>query len=203
MSTLSCGRSAMGICAAISILAGCGGREGGDSTPSVTNVGKDAKFHQNFFYTDAEQTFTVPAGVTTVRIDAKGASGGGASGSEGSRVTAGPGGEVKATIPVTPGERLGIFVGGAGETGDSGGSGGSGGYNGGAPGGAESYGGEGAGGGGASDVRQGSVKLSHRIVIAGGGGGAGGTHYGFYEGGGSGGLGGGTTGGNPCYSSSC
>ena len=88
----------------------------------------------------------VPAGVTTVRIDAKGASGGGASGSQGSRVTAGPGGEVKATIPVTPGQKLGIFVGGDGADGVSTGDGGTGGYNGGASGGAESYGGEGAGG---------------------------------------------------------
>ncbi|HXB84204.1 MAG TPA: glycine-rich protein, partial [Candidatus Acidoferrum sp.] len=180
MSALNCGRYAMGICAAISILAGCGGRAGGDSTPGVPNVAKDASHHQDFSYTGAKQTFTVPAGVTTVRIDAKGASGGGASGSQGSRVTAGPGGELKATIPVTPGQKLGIFVGGAGEDGASSGDGGIGGYNGGAPGGAESYGGEGAGGGGESDVRQGGIKSSHRVVIAGGGGGGGGTHYGFY-----------------------
>ena len=78
----------------------------------------------------------VPAGVTTVSFDAKGASGGGASGSQGSRVTAGPGGEVKATIPVTPGQKLGIFVGGDGADGVSTGDGGTGGYNGGASGGA-------------------------------------------------------------------
>jgi hypothetical protein len=206
MRTLNCGRYAMGICAAISILAGCSGGAGGVSAPQVTNVGNDASHRQKFLFTGTEQTFTVPAGVTKVRVDAKGASGGGASGSQGSKVTAGRGGEVKATIPVAAGERLAIFVGGAGVDGGSGGSGGSGGYNGGAPGGAESYGGEGAGGGGASDVRQGGVKLSHRVLIAGGGGGAGGTHYGFYEGGGSGGLGGGAIGGdggNPCYASYC
>lgn len=99
MSALDYGRYVMGICAALSILAACSGRAGGDSTASVPNVGAAVRHHQNFLYTGAKQTFTVPAGVTTVRIDAKGASGGGASGSQSSRVTAGPGGEVKATIP--------------------------------------------------------------------------------------------------------
>jgi hypothetical protein len=152
MSALDYGRYAMGVCAALTLLAACGGRAGGDSTASVPNLGTAVRHHQSFLYTGAKQTFTVPAGVTTVRIDAKGASGGGATGSQSSRVTAGPGGEVKATIPVMPGQKLGIFVGGAGEEGGSGGDGGSGGYNGGASGGAESYGGEGAGGGGESDV---------------------------------------------------
>jgi hypothetical protein len=61
MSTLSCGRYAIGICAAISILAGCGGRAGGDSTPAVPNIGYDAGHHKKFLYTGAGQTFTLPA----------------------------------------------------------------------------------------------------------------------------------------------
>ncbi|MGB8909837.1 MAG: hypothetical protein WCC84_13925 [Candidatus Cybelea sp.] len=103
MRTLNCGRYAMGISAVISILAGCSGGAGGNSALPVTNLGSDASHRQKFLFTGAEQTFTVPAGVTKVRVDAEGASGGGASGSQGSKVTAGSGGEVKATIPVTPG----------------------------------------------------------------------------------------------------
>ncbi len=59
----------------------------------------------------------------------------GASGSGGNLVDGGNGGIVKATIPVTPGETLGVYVGGAG--GDGGGKASSGGGGGGAGGGYE------------------------------------------------------------------
>lgn len=103
------------------------------------------------------QTFTVPKRVNALTIDAWGAQGGGEKG--------GLGGHERATISVTPGETLQVFVGGRG-------NGSSGGYNGGGngkPSGAYSTG----GGGGASDVRRAPGGLADRLIVAGGGGGDG------------------------------
>ena len=78
------------------------------------------------------------------------------------------GGRVRAVIPVTPRERLVIYVGG-----DA--SGATAGFNGGGSGAPGGYITEhGYGGGGASDVREHGDRLWDRIVIAGGGGGDGG-----------------------------
>jgi hypothetical protein len=123
---------------------------------------------QTFNFTGAPQSFTVPAGVTALQVDARG-----------SRGTLfimsnppGTGGRVQATLPVTPGEVLTIMVGGEGNW-----FAGTGGFNGG--------GGGAYGGGGASDIRRGSL----RVIVAGGGGGGG------LDGGG-GGNGGGLNGGD-------
>ena len=138
---------------------------------------------QVFNYTGAVQTFIVPAGVTAVTIDAIGAQGGSSFNTAG-----GPGGETVATISVTPGQTLYVYVGGMGGGGSFAG-GGTGGFNGGGSGGSTIAGGPGGGGGGgASDVRQGGNTLVNRVVVAGGGGGAGGGL------GGVGGAGGGTIG---------
>lgn len=132
---------------------------------------------QTFNFTGAAQTFTVPAGVTLITVDAYGGEGGRSPYALASR-----GGRVQATITVTPGESLTATVGGAGGTSDFGPSAvGAGGFNGGGNGGDQQIWG-GGGGGGATDVRRGSTKL----VVAGGGGG------GAYQ---PGGHGGGTTGG--------
>ena len=65
---------------------------------------------QAFSYTGGQQTFTVPDGVTSVTIDAYGASGAGSgSNGKGAAVTG-------AVIAVTPGETLYIFVGGQGSS---------------------------------------------------------------------------------------
>ncbi|MCW5853849.1 MAG: hypothetical protein KIT87_27525, partial [Anaerolineae bacterium] len=139
---------------------------------------------QVFDYTGAEQIFIVPARVTSVTITALGAQGGASF-----SIPGGLGGETVATISVTPGQTLYVYVGGIGGTGSFAG-GGTGGFNGGASGGSTIAGGPGGGGGGgASDVRQGGNTLANRVVVAGGGGGAGGGL------GGAGGAGGGTTGG--------
>ena len=122
-----------------------------------------------FTCTGSEQNFTVPAGVRHVTVRAYGAS---------SRGSAG-GGYVKATIPVTPGESLAVFVGGNS-------SGNAGGFNGGGNGGAAPHGGPGNGGAGASDLRQGGSALANRVVVAGGEGGDSGG--GFHAGGAGGGL---------------
>ncbi|MFH9355225.1 Ig-like domain-containing protein [Kitasatospora sp. NPDC017646] len=122
-----------------------------------------------FNYTGAADSFTVPAGVTQLGFDAKGASGGASASGE----TGGAGAEAIGTLAVTPGQTLQVNVGGAGGNGSSG-SGGVGGFNGGAAGAASLEGFSGGGGGGASDVRSGTFDLASRLVTAAGGGGAGG-----------------------------
>jgi hypothetical protein len=175
------------------ILTACGGSQ--PPIDSSDMAARSAVRHrQKFDYTGKPQSFTVPAGVTEITVVAQGA-GCPSYGSRGTRPSwvGSNGGLLKATIPVTPGETLGIYVGGAGVAGTNGG-GGTGGFNGGASGGAGPYGGNysdgGEGGGGASDVREGSDRLKDRVLVAAGGGG-GGVAEGFYgagEGGDGGGL---------------
>jgi hypothetical protein len=139
-----------------------------------------------FSFTGAADSFTVPAGVTSVMVVAFGAQGG----SSQDGVSGGLGGQATATISVTPGETLQVNVGGRPSTGNPA----NGGFNGGGPGGAATgtFGAlvAGGGGGGASDVRQGGAALANRVVIGGGGGGGGGNSAGPC----TGGTGGGTTG---------
>ena len=121
---------------------------------------------QTFSYTGSVQTWMVPACVSSITVDVKGGAGGsGFAGGSG-----GNGGRVQATVAVTGGTMINIYVGGQGVNG----AGGAGGFNGGgtgAVGSATAYGG--GGGGGASDIRIGGTALSNRIVVAGGGGGSG------------------------------
>jgi hypothetical protein len=120
-----------------------------------------------FAYTGAEQTWTVPAGVTTVHLALVG--GHGATGQ--SSAIGGNPNKVVGDVTVTPGDTLYVEVGG-------GGVGGSGGFNGGGAGGTGATSTVGGGGGGASDVRtvaRASVgTLVSRILVAAGGGGGGG-----------------------------
>ena len=74
-----------------------------------------------FNYTGEMQTFVVPAGVTEVQFDVKGAEGGDAigttvgwGGTSTINADAGNGGRVTGLLPVTPGETLYLFVGGEG-----------------------------------------------------------------------------------------
>ncbi|MEI6565417.1 MAG: YDG domain-containing protein, partial [Verrucomicrobiota bacterium] len=132
---------------------------------------------QNFNYNGGVQTFTVPAGVTSLTIDAYGAQGAN-NGSSG-----GYGGRSQGTLSVSPGQVISIYVGGQS------------GYNGG---GARGTGGSwpGVNGGGATDLRVGGTALSNRVLVAGGGGGGGssGSSWSAYAGG-AGGLTGGGGGG--------
>lgn len=130
---------------------------------------------QTFGFTGSVQTFTVPAGVTQLTVDARGASGGGANFGNG-----GMGGRTQAVISVTPGQILNLYVGGTTTTI-------TGGYNGG---GSAINSTNGRGGGGASDIRIGGTALTDRVLVAAGGGGAG-TNCGNNN---HGGNGGGTTG---------
>jgi hypothetical protein len=139
------------------------------------------------------QPYTVPAGITQVTITADGGSGAAALGGVIAQPggAGGPGGEVTATVPVTPGETLNVVVGGdAGADGNTcsgddatscGGPGAGAGGNSNNPSG-------GGGGGGASQVSDAS---DSPLVVAGGGGGGGGTLGGTcQESGGAGGAGG-------------
>lgn len=137
---------------------------------------------QTFSFTGAQQTYTVPAGVTAIHITAVGAAGENSS-FDGTinRAKGGVGAEVSGTLSVTPGQTLYVEVGGVGQC------------NGAGPG-----GGSAGDGGGASDVRtvsitngggslcgtQSQTSLGSRLIVAGGGGGAGDSaDMGFHPGG--------------------
>ena len=124
-----------------------------------------------FTFTGDEQTFTVPAGVTSLQIVAIGGDGGDTPLFPSGAVQGGRAAEVTGTINVTPGQTLYVVVGGNGNDADIGA--GAGGFNGGGD------GGGGSGGGGAADVR--TLPLASeleptdsRLIVAAGGGGAGG-----------------------------
>jgi hypothetical protein len=124
--------------------------------------------NQTFTYTGATQTFTVPAGVTSINVNMWGAGGASNNVSGGASAKGGAGGFVNFTISVTPGESLTVNIGGKGAM----------------P--VTQYRQPGAGGG-MSALLRGSTYLG----IAGGGGGAGG--YGNSNDSSWGGSGGGTT----------
>ncbi len=73
-------------------------------TPAYTTGSGGGPVTQTFSYTGAVQTFTVPAGVTSIDIDTRGAQGGGNGGG-------GRGARMNATYSVTPGQVLNIVVG--------------------------------------------------------------------------------------------
>lgn len=138
-----------------------------------------------FSYTGAEQSWTVPCGVTSVSFTVYGAAG---ADNEHGNVAGGLGGSATGTLAVTQGQVLEIFVGGAPTTT-------AGGWNGGGAGGTGASGCAGGGGGGASDVRIAPYALGNRVIVAGGGGGAGGDRLDTVGAGAGGGGGGGYYGG--------
>jgi hypothetical protein len=173
MKTISSGGYALSVCAAAAMLTGCGGGSispasqlPGTNQSRAERVSSATAVHdascqgqRSFKFTARAENFKVPACVTSVYVNALGAAG------EGANASGGDGGEVSATIPVTPGETLVVMVGGAGAVAH-------GGFNGGAAGAGNRKGKElGGGGGGASDVREGGDALANRVVVAGGGGG--------------------------------
>ena len=145
------------------------------------------------FNSPGSHAWTVPAGVTAIQVDVRGAEGGTQDGA------GGLGARVMTTLSVTPGQVLRVRVGGRGHNGSRAGSDSLGGFNGGANGGTGTE--NAAGGGGASDIRTDDNDLNTRLVVAGGGGGAGtggataggdGGDPNGYAGGSAGGGGGGT-----------
>ena len=130
---------------------------------------------------NAPTPFVVPAGVTEMPFDVRGASGAAATSTGANAGAGGLGGRVTGVLSVTPGETLQVYAGRAGSPAATNGSLNTvGGWNGGGgvtPGTASDFGG---GGGGASDIRvDGGASLTGasgsdpRLVVAGAGGGGG------------------------------
>jgi len=145
---------------------------------------------QTFNVTFGVQTFVVPAGVTSIQVDARGARGARYRNDTRYAAEPGHGGRVQATMNVTPGQVLYIYVGQAGQAAD-GYSHNSGGYNGGGNVALDFY--QGGAGGGATDIRLNGQTLLNRVLVAGGGGGDG---IGYGQCSGGGGDGGGLVGAN-------
>ena len=158
-------------------------------------IGSFACMSSYYSYSGAMTTYGVPVGCTQVAITAAGAQGGGNSVINNYLAGGGLGGLVTATVNVTSGATLDVFVGGQGSTNLTGSVASSaGGWNGGGAGGydnAGTFGYDGGGGGGATDVSTSSTLNSSTILVcAGGGGGAGlnSTTINYDRGGGGGNL---------------
>src|SRR5579863_5530726 len=96
----------LGICAVVVMLLWCRGHAGNGVVPS--NAAPDSfPNHKSFYYTGGAQNFNVPAGVTQLKVIARGAHGAHSAGAPEAF-----GGRVHAVIPVTPGEKLVVYVGG-------------------------------------------------------------------------------------------
>jgi hypothetical protein len=98
------GRFALGVCVATAMLAGCGGAAVSSGVVSMNAAPDHLPNHRSFYYTGRAQNFRVPASVTHITVVGRGAHGAGS--------PAVDGGRVHAVIPVTPGEKLVVYVGG-------------------------------------------------------------------------------------------
>lgn len=182
-----------GLCAtAVAVLlCACGAqRQPQDNTIPIGAGIRPLNNSKTFHYTGKKQKFIVPAGVTQLTVVAHGGQGGGTYIYPSNDAPGFPA-RVYAVIPVQPGDKLVVYVGGSGTHG---------GFNGGGAGaGTGSYAGN--AGGGASDVRAGGDTLADRIIVAAGGGGAGVAvdAYSFGFGGNGGGIAGKTGGNGPAY----
>jgi Glycine rich protein len=166
------------LAAGMLLVAACEPMKPPPPPPAVQHV-------ETFEYTGGAQSWVVPAGVTQAVFEVSGAEGGGTS----YYPFAGWGGRATATLPVTPGETIHVYVGGAGARPDGVGICNSmpGGFNGGGLGGRGFATSRGGGGGGASDIRRGGFTLAHRVLVGGGGGGSGMGNLSLGQGGGGGG----------------
>lgn len=153
---------------------------------------------KTYTYTGADQTYTVPAGVTSIRVKMWGGGGGGGNkGGWSFGYDGGGGGYTTADIAVTPGQVLTVMVGAGGNRGTLGSNTAN--YGGGGPncGGSDcQYGGQGGG--------RSAIRLNNEDILTAGGGGGGGSTNGFSSfenGGGGGGLTGqdGTAAANQAY----
>lgn len=126
------------------------------STTGESGGGGGSSQSQVFSYIGADQSFTIPAGIISIRIKAWGAGGGGGTDWVGVGGPGGAGAYAEAILAVTPGEVLTIVVGKGGESGlnppaDNG-------YMGGR-------------GGGYSGIFRGAVAIGNALLVAAGGGG--------------------------------
>ena len=65
-------------------------------------------------YTGAVQNYTVPSGISSITVSGYGAAGGSSKKTNGTVMSGGKGGFLKATVNVTAGETLKVYVGGVG-----------------------------------------------------------------------------------------
>jgi hypothetical protein len=179
------------------------------------------KCTKTYKYTGSQQVFTVPSNVKSLDIELWGAKGGDAQyysgfwyGTKYQNHVGGKGGKTIGTLKVNPGDKVYIFIGGAGTKGKSyyygsrynrggykkywkWGSIVKGGWNGGGSAPARQYATSGSGGG-ATDIRLNGTTLSSRVMVAGGGGGSYGygnyTTQSYWKNHGNGGDGGGEAG---------
>ncbi|MBS2014200.1 MAG: hypothetical protein JST00_15025 [Deltaproteobacteria bacterium] len=162
------------------------GGKGKIGSADVTDVVVSCSGSQTFDFTGAAASFTVPAGVTELTIEAWGA--------QGNRnvqsVVGGLGGYATGKLAVAGGDVLRVYVGGGANTGIGANFNG-----GGAAGTSACAAAQGGAGGGASDVRKAGGTLTDRVIVAGGGGGAGGNRVSDCGRGTGGGGGGGWFGG--------
>ena len=141
-----------------------------------------------FTFEGAERPYTIPAGISQIKLEVWGAEGGGQRSSGNTYAGfGGKGGYSVGTMPVLGGETLYVYVGGIGGYSSSGLA--YGGFNGGGTTYASSNSEPAGGGGGGTDIRLNGNTLYHRIIVAGGGGGGG------EDSSDQGGYGGGTSGG--------
>jgi hypothetical protein len=147
-----------------SVRAHDGEEQGPPGTSTMLTVACPVPGTTTFGFTGAMQTYSVPCGVSRVRVEVWGAQGGGSAG--------GLGGHVRGDLTVTPGQVLYVFVGGRN------------GFNGGGIG---LHNVDPPHGGGASDVRAGGMTLGNRAIVAGGGGGGRAAGKGTFTGGAGGG----------------
>ena len=85
-----------------------------DATGNTATATRTVAVYQSQYnYTGSAQTFTVPAGITSISVDAYGASGMTRTG-YGGNGDQGKGGRVQTNLSVTPGDVLNIYVGGTG-----------------------------------------------------------------------------------------
>lgn len=152
---------------------------GGLVLTAASPVAAASTVTQTYNYTGSTQTFTVPAGVTSITVTLKGGQGGAGGTDYGVRNFGGYQGVVTGTIDVTPGQVITVAVGSGGGQGNQGGSAPGGtagnnplsGYDGSVGGTAGSAGSSGGGGGsGAATV----IQIGGVDVVAGGAGGNGG-----------------------------
>ncbi|WP_369632073.1 MULTISPECIES: hypothetical protein [unclassified Variovorax] len=145
-----------------------------------------------FTHSGSAQTFTVPAGVSSVRVTMWGAGGGGSTAAGGNSANGGAGGFADGTVSVTPGTAMAVTVGQGGQNGGTGatyGRGGGGGNG-------ANAGVAGSSGGGMSALWNGGTEFSAaaaRLIAGGGGGSAFWTDVGSPVPGGGGGTNGGSS----------
>ncbi|NVO03994.1 MAG: hypothetical protein HXX09_14960, partial [Bacteroidetes bacterium] len=144
----------------------CNGASTGALSVAVAGGTLGVPGSTTFNYTGSMQTWTVPAGITSITMEAWGAQGWSGT------YSGGLGGYAKGDITVTPGQTLNIYVGGQGTIANIAYSPMGGGWNGGGNGQNNSTGSSVGGGGGASDIRIGGTTLANRVIVGPGGGGS-------------------------------